>query len=367
MDPLYQSLFDFGHEVREFFSELMVFLIHALHLQFIRFESGKGAFVSALYRRRGKLSQRFIHSGMAGITALGVAIAPVVAQEFPGRSVDPWSVSAPSAVLSASTENPVVGTTASEKDFRDKTVEYKVVEGDNLSSIADKFGVSIDTLRWQNALASKDDIKIGETLEILPLTGVSHKVQKGDTVYSIAKKYDVDAQQIVNFPFNAFTNDETFELAIGQVLIVPDGVKPSEIRWQAIAVRQVTPNAGTVTASGSFVWPTTGIITQYFVWYHQGIDIANAGAPNVLAADSGTVITVGWENTGYGNRIIIDHGNGYKTLYGHLQKFYVASGQTVKRADAIGQMGSTGRSSGSHLHFEVLQNGARANPLSYLH
>lgn len=352
-------------DIQDFFKELLKFLASVLRLQFIRFETKKGILVVLLYRQRGKMARRLTHSGMAGLTALGVMIAPYIAKEFPGRSVSPWEISSPSSVLSASTEKPNTSTIIS--DQRDQIIDYTVVEGDTLSSIAEKFGISIDSIRWQNDLKSRDDIKVGQILEILPVSGVSHKVQKGDTVYSIAKKYKVDPQAIVNFPFNTFTNDETFDLAIGQVLIVPGGVEPDVIQWSPYsAVAQITPNAGSVSGTGSFVWPTQGVITQYFVWYHPGVDIANASAPNVLAADSGRVLESGWDNSGYGNKVLIDHGNGYKTLYGHMQKLYVISGQTVNRGDAIGQMGSTGRSTGTHLHFEVYLNGVRINPLSVL-
>jgi len=164
------------------------------------------------------------------------------------------------------------------------------------------------------------------------------------------------------------TNDETFELAIGQVVIVPDGVVPSQVLWSPTArIRQTTPDAGSVVASGAFVWPTGGTMSQRFVWYHKGLDIANRSAPDVLAADSGTVVVAGWpDGYGYGNRVLIDHGNGYRTLYAHLSRIYVVPGQTVARGNAIGKMGSTGRSTGIHLHFEVIRNGAHLNPLSVL-
>ena len=230
--------------------------------------------------------------------------------------------------------------------------------------LEDKFGVSAETVRWGNGLTS-DKIKVGQTLKVMPVTGITHTVAKGDTVYSIAKKYDADSQAIVDFPFNTFTDDETFELAIGQIVVVPDGVMPAAA--VAPRARQITPDAGTVVASGSFVWPTSGTITQNFYWYHKGIDIANRAAPDVLAADSGKVVSAGWlDGYGYGNRVIIDHGNGYRTLYAHLQKIYVISGQTVARGGAVGKMGSTGRSTGTHLHFEVTRNGSSLNPLSVL-
>lgn len=364
MEEYYRPILDFFKDLRSFASELSLYLVKNLHLSFLMFESKKGAVVASLYRQRGKMARRLTHSGMAGLAALGIMIAPVIAQEFPGRSVNPWEVPSPSAVLSAATENPEIDTLVSDK-VRDKIMNYTVSPGDTIKSIANKFGVSEDTLRWQNDLKG-DKIKIGESLQILPVTGVSHKVQKGDTVYSIAKKYDSDPQAIVDFPFNTFANDETFELAIGQVIIVPDGVMPSAAA-PSPRIRRITPDAGTVVASGQFVWPTSGRITQNFSWYHPGIDIANKEAPRVLAADSGRVIVAGWiDNSGYGSRVVIDHGNGYITRYAHLAKIYVRMGQSVNRGNAIGQMGTTGRSTGTHLHFEIIRSGVRVSPLNYL-
>lgn len=348
-------------DIKLFFSELFLFMVKKLHLSFWRFEKGKGFMVEALYRQRGKFARRFVHTGMAAVAGLGMIIAPILAKEFPGRSINPWEVNTQPIVFSVFAQNQEMQTATS--DVRDKIIEYKVQSGDTLSKVADKFGVSTDTIRWQNNL-SKDAIKEGQILKILPVTGVSHMVKKGDTVYSIAKLYDASPQALVDFPFNTFANDETFALAIGQVIIVPDGVMP---KAQPVArIRQITPNAGTVVASGNFVWPTSGTITQRFAWYHKGLDIANPGMPDVLAADAGTVITSGWSNVGYGNYVIIDHGNGYKTLYGHMQALYVVAGQTVARGSRIGKMGSTGRSTGPHTHVEVILNGVHIDPLTVL-
>ena len=366
IEDYYRQLQDLWEEIKLFFSEFSSFIVKTLHLSFLKMEERKGIVVNALYKQRGKMARRLMHLGMAGLAGAGMMIAPIIAQEIPGRSVDPWNIASAPVVLSATSDEPNTETMISEK-VRAEIVEYQVQSGDTVSSIAQKFGVSEDTIRWQNNLKSKDAIKVGQTLAILPVTGVLHKVQKGDTVYSIAKHYDTSAQAIVDFPYNSFVNDETFELAIGQVVIVPDGVKPAEILWQPLArVKQITPNAGTVVASGQFVWPTQGTITQRFVWYHQGIDIANHGAPAVLAADAGTVSVPPYMYGGFGNCVLINHGNGYTTLYGHLSQVFVSSGQTVRRGDAIGKMGSTGRSTGIHLHFQVSLNGVNVNPLNIL-
>jgi len=365
-DSLEQAL-ELWAEIKLFFGELSSFLLRRLRLSFFKFETGKKVFAVALYKRRGKLAGKFIHTGMAALAGVGVFMAPVVANEFPGRNIDPWSVSSAPSVLAAATEEAATETVVSDR-IREKIIEYTVASGDTISSIAQKFNISEDTIRWQNKLDKKGTIKVGQKLEILPVTGVSHKVQKGETVYSIAKKYDASPQAIVDFPYNTFTNDETFALAVGQTVIVPDGVMPSDIPTAPLErIRQITPDAGTVVASGNFVWPASGTITQRFAWYHKGVDIANKSAPDILAADAGKIIVAGWpDNYGYGNRVMIDHGNGYMTLYAHLSVIYVKVGQTIARGSAIGKMGSTGRSTGTHLHFEVIKSGSRINPLSVL-
>jgi LysM repeat protein len=358
-----EEILNFTEELKLFFSDLGFYLTKKLHFSFLRFEEGKGAFVTTLYKQRGKMARKLIHTGMAGLAGAGMMIAPVIAQEFPGRSVNPWEVESNPQVLSATTESGAIETLVSEK-VRDGVKEYKVEEGDTVASIAKKFGVDVETIRWENNLTG-DKIKQGQTLKILPVTGIAHKVAKGDTVYSIAKKYDSSAQAVVDFPFNTFSNDETFELAIGQTVIVPDGVKPAEV-ISSPRTRQLTPDAGSVVASGSFAWPTAGTISQGYAWYHPAIDVANRAAPNVLSADAGKVTYAACLTYGYGCHVKIDHGNGYQTLYAHFSQIYVTVGQSVGRGSSIGKMGSTGRSTGTHLHFEVVKNGAKINPLTVL-
>ncbi|MFZ5366516.1 MAG: peptidoglycan DD-metalloendopeptidase family protein [Patescibacteria group bacterium] len=334
---------------------------------YVYFEKAKDALVEKLTFGRGRLVRPFVHSGMAALVILGMALAPVIASS--GFAQKSWQeVPSPSAVLSsATTADPQTTTLISEKP-RSEIINYTVQSGDTVSGIAQKFGISIDTIRWANNLESISAIKPGQTLRILPVTGVSHKVKKGETIYSIAKYYSTDPQGVVDFPFNTFVNDETFALAVGQVLIVPDAVMPKVTPWApGVYIARKTPDAGTVVASGVFVWPAGGTISQPFRWYHKGIDIANKGGPAILAADAGKIIIAGWpDGGGYGNRVLIDHGNGYQTLYAHLSRIYVTSGQTVKRGDQIGVMGSTGRSTGIHLHFEVHKDGVSIDPMGVL-
>lgn len=334
---------------------------------FWAFEKIKDFVARLLYQQRGRFSRPFVHVSMGGLIAMGVTLAPVLATSFPGVSDDPWADIPPSSLVRDVTDDGT-STNVPTGRVRDKVIEYEVQPGDTVSLIATKFDIDSDTIRWENNLASVNDIKPGQKLRILPVTGVAHKVTRGETVYSISKKYQADAQAIVDFPFNTFADNETFALEVGQTLIVPDGQIPNQVLWSPnLAVTRKTPDAGAVSATGQFVWPSSGMITQRFVWYHKGTDIANSGFPPILAADSGKVLVAGWpDNSGYGNRIILDHGNGYQTLYGHLSRIYVTVGQTVKRGDVIGQEGSTGRSTGPHLHFEIRRGGVQVNPLEYL-
>lgn len=330
-------------------------------------EAGKSKMAAGLYRQRGRYTRPFIHSGMAFLIIGGITLGPsLIAETFPGAEED-WSENLPpAAVLSASTslEEMETATLISAKP-RAEIFEYEVRPGDTVSGIAEKFGISIDTIRWENDLDSIKDVKVGQKLKILPVTGISHEVKHGETIYSLAKKYSVEAQNIVNWPYNSYANDETFALATGQALIIPDGVMPKEKPWTPRRyVAYQAPTAGTA-GTGRFVWPAGGRLTQYFVWYHKGIDIANKAGPTILAADSGTVISTGWLG-GYGNQVQIDHGNGYSTLYAHLSKINVGVGQSISQGQSLGQMGCTGRCTGTHLHFEIRLNGIAQNPLNYL-
>ena len=206
-----------------------------------------------------------------------------------------------------------------------------------------------------------DALSIDQELKIPPVTGIVYKVREGDTIYTIAKKYRTEAQKIVNFPFNDFSDIETFALNIGQTLVVPDGMPPIA----PVATYKFTPSvfAG---GTGQLAWPTSGVVTQYPSWYHNALDIASPAAPGIAAADNGIVILAEYSKWGYGDHVMIDHGGGIVTLYGHMQAIYVKPGDKVTKGQIIGKMGSTGRSTGTHLHFEVRKNGAVVDPRSYL-
>lgn len=356
---------DFINNFAEYLGFLKLYFRKKFLRFFYRFESGKGVLVGALVAKRGKYVRPFLHTSMVGLFLIGLMLAPLIKSAFPESSVS-LGEERPMEIFAASSLEGSTTTQISVKP-RDSVVAYVVREGDTLSSLAVRFDVSEQTIQWQNGLDDDAVLKPGQKLEIPPVTGMVHKVKRGETIHSIAKTYEVDPQQIINWPFNTFINDETFALAVGQLLIVPDGIKPKAAPPpEYLARRRETPDAGSVSATGDFVWPTSGGITQYFVWYHPAVDIANRAAPDVLAADSGVVTLVQYQRWAYGNHVIIDHGNGYTTLYAHLSSIYVNQGQTISRGSALGRMGSTGRSSGIHLHFEIRQNGIAQNPLAYL-
>jgi len=355
-------------DLKDFFFCLLGYIKDKLLKIFRFFEKIKSKLAARLYWQRGRYARPFIHSGMAFLIMGGIIFGPaLVAESFPGLAADPWEENLPpTAVLSAISEEANGTATLISLKPRAEIIEYEVQPGDTISDIAEKFGISVDTIRWANNLKSIKSIKEGQKLKILPVTGLIHKVNHGETIYSIAKKYSVEAQNIVNWPYNSFANDETFALAVGQELIIPDGVMPKVKPWspRKYIAYQVS-KAGTASGTGQFVWPATGRLTQGFRWYHKAIDIANQSAPAILAADSGTVISAGWLG-GYGNQITIDHGNGFSTRYAHFSRIYVSAGQRVNQGQPLGQMGCTGRCTGTHLHFEIRLNGVAQNPMNYL-
>ncbi len=343
-----------------------------------RFEGFKNFIVDLLMLRRGVMQKRFWHSSMIGLSAFGVITSgafgtqTIVSSTFPGTNQsDPRFAQAieSSGEDTATVESFYDTHTEISKKRRSKIEEHKVESGETLSEIATKYEIDVDTIKWANDITNVNTVKPGDTLKILPISGVAHTVVKGDTLESVAKKYSAEQQAILSWPYNDIGDD--LKLKVGQMLIVPDGVPPKAPLTSPRPGREVQYIAQGVTSpapgGGGFSWPTSGGITQRFAWYHPGIDIADRGAPPVAAADGGVVVTAGWpDNWGYGNRVVIDHGNGYKTLYAHLANIYVSVGQRVSRGQVIGKMGSTGRSTGIHTHFEIHYKGIAVNPLSIL-
>lgn len=335
------------------------------------FEERKNALMKLLMMKRGKYNRPFLHFTMMGVLAIGVLIAPMLADTYPifSGAAQQLHVSASNTEQTINQDDNVFHTNISDKP-RDAVVKYTVQRGDTLQTIAQKFSqpnnpISVDTIKWANDL-SDNDITVGDTLDILPVTGVEYKVQSGDSVYTIAKKFNTNPQGIVDFPFNNFANQETFALVEGQMLIVPGG---SVTTPSAPAIPSIIPQAPeNISFSGSgFNWPVHGEITQGFSWYHNGIDIAGPIGTPVYASKTGVIqeASGGW-SYGYGNHVIINHNDGYMTLYGHLNSYVVSVGQSVTAGQLIGYRGNTGRSTGPHTHFEIRTSHGNLNPLNFL-
>jgi murein DD-endopeptidase MepM/ murein hydrolase activator NlpD len=273
---------------------------------------------------------------------------------------------------------------------REQVLEYTVVVGDTLFDIADKFGLKPETLLWanQNVLADNPhSLRPGQVLNILPVDGAYHRWSAGDGLNGVAKFFGVAPEAIINFPANnldlATLGDwSNPTIPAGTWLVVPGG-RREFVSWSAPVIPLDNPavakvlgpgaceavTAG-VAGAGVFVWPANNHYLSGFDYdtgaNHPGIDIdGNEGDP-VFAIDSGVVVYAGWNNWGYGNVVVINHGNGWQSLYAHLSAYYVSCGQGVFQGNTIGAIGSTGNATGTHLHFEMMYNGVKVNPHDYM-
>lgn len=264
---------------------------------------------------------------------------------------------------------PEIASTNFTEREREGIVFHKVLSGESVSTIAQTYKVSVNTILWENNLSAYSIIREGDELAILPMTGITHKTASGDSLSKLADKYGVDKARIALA--NKIGVDEA--LKIGQKIIVPEGRKITYTAYAPKtysgfeAIKNIVKAPGAKPVVGNKMnWPTVGSrITQYFSWRHYAIDIANKVGTPLYAADAGTIELAGW-GKGYGNQIVIDHGGGKKTRYAHLSKFSANKGDVVTKGQVIGLMGSTGWSTGSHLHFEVIINGKKYNPLDYI-
>ena len=240
------------------------------------------------------------------------------------------------------------------QDPQDLIVEYEVRPGDTLSGIAAAFNADAESLAVINKMTNWHRLQPGDVVRIPSVPGLLHEVAEGETLEQIADRFDVDLDEVLAANYLQSSDD----LEAGSELILP-GVRPDEDAILATRSEPVQP----------FIWPTYGRITSYYGprWggFHQGIDIATRIGTPVVASRGGRVTFAGWQGA-YGNLIIIDHGGGASTYYAHLNSIGVGGGQVVAQGATIGSVGSTGRSTGPHLHFEVRVHGTTQNPLNHL-
>jgi murein DD-endopeptidase MepM/ murein hydrolase activator NlpD len=257
---------------------------------------------------------------------------------------------------------------------RTKTENYVVQSGDTVSTIAHRFGVNVGTILWANARTEFQYLRPGDVLRIPPVSGVLVTVKKNDTLLALASKYQSASDEIVRV--NRLAPDEP--LAVGLEIILPGGQPPAApptyvahqpvpTRIETVPTGGVRPPAADVsgTPTTKLQWPTSGrVVTQYYGWRHTGLDIDGDYSSPIYASHDGTVTTAGWNSGGYGIQVVVS-GNGVMTRYAHASKLFVKAGDTVSKGDVIAMVGTTGRSTGTHLHYEVYINGGRVNPLSY--
>lgn len=236
------------------------------------------------------------------------------------------------------------------KPQSDQISIYVVREGDTLSQIAEMFNVTVNTIKWGNDLSS-NTVRPGDTLVILPISGIKHVVVKGDTLESVAKKYKGDIDEIM--AYNNLTKGQS--LAVGATIIVPDGEATTVVPSSSGSSGSSSGSSGVKEYVGYYLRPIAGGIKTQGIHGNNGIDIgAPVGTP-ILAAANGEVIVSragGW-NGGYGNYIVIRHDNGTQTLYAHNSVNHVSFGDSVKQGEVIGKVGATGKATGPHLHFEI--------------
>jgi LysM repeat protein len=266
---------------------------------------------------------------------------------------------------------------------------YEVQKGDTIFGIAQKFGLLPQTILWGNISVLADNVdrlSPGQKLNILPVDGVYYEWHAGDGLNGVSDYFKVKVEDIVNFPANHLDKNTIGDYAhpnikAGTWLIVPGGIR-DQINWSAPYITRTDPAVAKVfgagfcgkimdgpVGTGVFSWPTVEKSLSGYDYnppIHYGIDIAGHLGVAIFAVDSGVVVYAGWNDWGYGNVIVIDHGSGWQSLYGHLNAINVTCGAPVTQGMVIGAMGSTGNSSGPHLHFELRQGSTRVNPWSFL-
>ncbi len=308
---------------------------------------------------------------------IGTIDMPILANSgnlLPARNLEIGTVVAGGTAL----VGPTIISGAAIGAARGQVVSYVIEPGDSLGAIAYAFGVSIPTIMWENNLSLRSIIRPGDVIRIPPATGIMHTVKKGDTLKKISTAYQAAVPDIIQFNH---LKENGSDLQIGERIMVPNGIRPQDREIAAIprtaritptiARRAAPPSSVSSPSASGFVWPSSShAITQYFGIRHHAIDVGGPWQSATYAAKAGVVEVAqcGW-NSGYGCYVIIDHGGGVKTLYGHHSQLLVSPGEPVETGQTIALMGNTGRVrgvTGIHLHFEVQINGLRVNPLRYV-
>ncbi len=343
----------------------------------------------ALKKAPVEASAGYLHSAVVFATGPGLHLRmqsstlpdEVASQVSPEAALEMALASPTPAPIPAPTPEP-----------RPAFVVYRIEEGDTLTTIAERFGIDADYLLWNNpdVNGNPDMLEIGQDLRVPSVNGIIYNVVLGDTLSDIAARFNIDVQTIAGFPANQLESPDS--IADKAVLLLPDAVPPPPPKPTPLPV---TPAPAPVLAfaaappspapaapppavapppraASGFIWPFQGMLTSQFGeprgrgTYHEGLDIAGPAGSTVVATGAGQVVLATWNNGGYGNYIIIQHGDGSRSLYAHLSKIYVTAGQYVSQGQGIGAVGCTGYCTGPHLHLEMQVGGVPVDPLRYL-
>lgn len=267
-------------------------------------------------------------------------------------------------------------------------LKYVVQEGDSLFGIADRFGLKPETVLWGNFEVLEDNphsLKPGQELNIPPVDGTIYTWKQGDGLVGVASFFGVTAQDVIDWPGNALPQDLDLinpDIQPGTALVIPGGTRET-VDWRAPRITRANPASARIlgpgycgqvydgpVGAGFFVWPTPGRQISGYTFnpaVHPAIDIGGGEGNAIFAVDAGVVVYAGWHNGGYGNVVVIDHGNGWQSLYAHLSSVNVGCGDGLFQGNVLGGMGCTGNCTGNHLHFEMLSDVyGKVNPLSFL-
>lgn len=281
--------------------------------------------------------------------------------------------------------------TVSVQHARNKVTSYIVQVGDSLEVIAEQFGLHRESIFWANSEVLRGDMHLlrpDTALTILPEDGALHVSDGIMTVQEIADKYEVSAESIIDSPYNEMAGYTASSLPPWGMRIVVTGGTGEIADWRPPMIEVVDPVSGRTSSAfmpgmggscsgsiagwggtGSWINPLSGgsyTITTPYSSFHSGIDLGAVQGTPINAVDAGVVIFSGWNDWGYGNLVVLDHGNGWTSYYAHMSSIGVRCGQVVSRGGIVGQVGSTGNSSGAHLHFELRWGHTPDNPTVYI-
>lgn len=341
-----------------------------------------------------------------------IVALPAIDFDYQPISSLPADISIPGSIAALPETLPGEEPTPLAPSARHETDSYVVKSGDTIAAIAQHFGVDVATVIYANNLTSRSVLQPGDALKIPATSGLLYTIKRNDTLAKIAQTYDVSVSDITNV--NRIK--EGAALSLGQEILLPGALPLAETPTRTVVLRPSTAKpvstalkpgssaaalkpdipiariknkaldlyqeltgksdarakpedvpVADITTKSKLLWPTRlHVINQYYSWRHNGLDLDGDYTDPIYASDDGVVMEAGWSNVGYGLTIFIDHQNGFKTRYGHSSKLFVQKGDLVKRGQVIGMVGTTGRSTGTHLHFEVILNGKHLNPLSYI-